>query len=402
MIRPLLYTCFFFIFLRAGLSAQTIPITDNSIAQTYSFVRPVFNMILQPGGLDSFYDKLHALKTSGQGRVSIVHIGDSHIQADFLSGVVRTGLQDFFGNAGRGLVFPYQLARSNAPADIISSSNTSWQFNRAAHPEIAINYGISGYGIKSGVPNAAFNLSLKPSGDSPQIFDRLKFFLDNNTWTLRAASSDSSFQTDSLYTEIALGEKISGFSLSAAAAENATEREFYGVSLENSSAGVLYHMIGVNGARYDHYNEAALFWKQLAALEADLVIVSLGTNEAQASSFNEKNFREQFDMFIKKLKAVSPNAAVLITTAADSYKHRKPNALLKQINSSLARYCEAGSIPFWDLYRISNGYGSAHHWYRRKLMSRDRIHFTAEGYRVQGRLLLNALAKGYNGYISLK
>src|SRR5689334_4698676 len=118
--------------------AQTMPDNENELSGKYPFISTVFNRISNNAGLDSFYQKLHRLKTSGSGTISIVHIGDSHIQADLLTAVVRNGLQDFFGNSGRGLVFPYQLAQSNAPDDIFSSSSTRWQYNRLAHPEIPI------------------------------------------------------------------------------------------------------------------------------------------------------------------------------------------------------------------------------------------------------------------------
>jgi lysophospholipase L1-like esterase len=399
-----LYTVFFFILWILNSSAQSIPVTDNAVSGYYSFISPVFNRVSNPAGLDSFYNKLYRLKTTGQGTVSIVHIGDSHIQADFLSAVVRNGLQQFFGNAGRGLVFPYQLAQSNAPPDINSSAKIRWRFNRLAHPEIPINYGISGYGIKATSDGGAFNFSLKPDGRGPQSFNRLKFFTDNDTsdsWLVRAENNDSLFLIKSdngslLVKEITLDKSASSFSITSFPTENT--KSFYGVSLENSNPGILYHTIGVNGARYDHYNGAVQFWQQLVALKADLFIISLGTNEAQASSFNETAFRQQVSLFVQLLKTASPEASILITTAADSYKHRKPNMVLKQINLSLVSYCDQNDIPSWDLYRVTNGYGSAHSWAKKRLMNRDRIHFTAEGYRIQGNLLFNALAKGYNNY----
>ena len=129
--------------------SQTLPVNDGALTGRYPFVNTVFNRIQNSGSLDSFYMKLASLKKKGNGTVSIVHIGDSHLQAGFISGVVRNGLQEFFGNAGRGLVFPYQLAESNAPDDITSSSNTRWKYNRIAHPEIELTPGISGFGIES-------------------------------------------------------------------------------------------------------------------------------------------------------------------------------------------------------------------------------------------------------------
>ena len=405
MIKRFFYTGVLLISLYNNSQAQSIPITDNSISRNYSFIRTVFNSVLNTSGLDSFYSKLYTLKTTGQGVVSVVHIGDSHIQADFLSGVVRNNLQQFFGNAGRGLVFPYQLALSNAPSDISSSSNTRWQFNRVAHPEIPISYGVSGYGIKTDTEGASLSFSLKPDGNGPQSFNRLKFFLDSNetnSWLLQANNSSTPFLVqkagDSLYAAVALEESTNSFSFSSLPSGNT--KQFYGVSLENSSPGILYHAIGVNGARYDQYNIASLFWKQLAGLNADLFIISLGTNEAQGSGFGEAGFQKELSLFIQKIKTVAPKAAVLITTAADSYKKRKFNTVLKQINGSLVNYCDQNNIPSWDLYRITNGYGSSYNWAKKGLMNRDRIHFTAEGYRIQGILLFNALAKGYNSYIS--
>jgi len=92
---------------------------------------------------------------------------------------------------------------------------------------------------------------------------------------------------------------------------------------------------------------------------------------------------------------------VLITTPPDSYyRRRRSNTALRNLNTSLNNYCTKQNIPIWDLYRINNGYGSAYSWLKRGLMGNDRIHFTAEGYRLQGTLLFNALAKGYNNYVS--
>lgn len=396
------------LFLSLSSRAQLIPVDDNVLAKKYPFISTVFNRIFNGNGLDSFYQKLYNVKNNGTGIVSIVHIGDSHIQADYLSAIVRNNLQQFFGNAGRGLVFPYQLAQSNAPSDITSSSNSSWQFNRLAHPEIPIAAGISGYCIKTNAPGASIDLSLKSNENGNQLFNKLKFFLDSNyssSWILQTDETNAPYLIkneeggESVFKEVVLDQSSTGFTLSSIPSDNT--KEFYGVSLENSDAGVLYHTIGVNGARFDHYNLASLFWQQLGSLNADLYIISLGTNEAQRTDFNDPAFLQQVSLFLQNLKQTSPNAAVLITTAADSYyRRRHSNVSLRSLNSSLNNYCAKQHIPLWDLYRITNGYGSAYSWLKRGLMNNDRIHFTSEGYRIQGTLLFNALAKGYNNYIS--
>ncbi len=392
--------------------AQLMPVDEKKISSRYPFISTVFNRIFNGGGLDSFYHKLYQLKNNQREQVRVVHIGDSHIQPDFLSSVVRNGFQSFFGNAGRGLVFPYQLAGSNAPADINSSSTIKWEYNRIAHPERGLSAGISGFMIKTRQSNAPINFSLRQTFQAGfQDFNRLRFFSDtnsNNAWLLQTPLDTIPFLikreiTDStapLYQEVLLDANASSFSLSTLPGDS--EQVFYGVSLENSLPGILYHSIGVNGARYDQYNIHSLFWQQLATLQADLFIVSLGTNEAQRAAFNQAAFQKELDIFIAQLQKTAPGCAILITTAPDSYKGRYSNRVLQQLNKSLTQYCNDRFIPLWDLYRITNGFGSAYNWSRRGLMSRDRIHFTADGYRLQGELLLQALAKGYNNYIQLQ
>jgi hypothetical protein len=65
-----------------------------------------------------FLQKLRALEAGLRPRVSVVHIGDSHIQADWFTGYVRRALQRRFGRAGRGLVFPYRAAGTHGPAEV--------------------------------------------------------------------------------------------------------------------------------------------------------------------------------------------------------------------------------------------------------------------------------------------
>ena len=353
------------------------------------------------GDINTFYNKLVTLKVLDSGQINIVHIGDSHIQAGLLTGEVRNALQQIFGNAGRGLVFPYQLAKSNAPDDINSYSNVIWQYNRLVHSDDAVPCGITGFGIQNNQYNATVNMSLSSDGN----FKTLKFFTDDapSSWIVKTGTNitDTLFINNNdrlLCHQVNLQNSTNSFSLSLLSPD--TVHAFYGVALENGHAGIVYHTIGVNGARYDQYNNAPLFWKQLPALKADLYIISMGTNEAQASSMDEDGFIKQVNLFLLQLKKASPNAAVLITTAADSYKGRRYNKILQQLNNTLFKYCSQHHIAFWDLYRITNGYGAAHNWLKKGLMNNDRVHFKPEGYRLQGQLLVTALLQGYNTYSS--
>ena len=100
------------------LNAQSL---DESSGR-YTFITPDRNRIENDAHLQPFFERLYQLKRSGEGQVNIIHLGDSHIQADFLTNVVRKNLQREFGNAGRGLVVPARVAGTNEPLNFRSSS----------------------------------------------------------------------------------------------------------------------------------------------------------------------------------------------------------------------------------------------------------------------------------------
>ncbi len=63
-------------------------------------------------------------------------------------------------------------------------------------------------------------------------------------------------------------------------------------------------------------------------------------------------------------------------------------------------YAEANGLAWWDLHEVMGGVGSMERWYEDELAREDRIHFTAEGYRLQGELLVAALLRAYDRYVS--
>jgi lysophospholipase L1-like esterase len=369
-------------------------------------VNHLYNRIENNRELNPFFYKLYNLVTSGKGNVNIVHIGDSHIQADFMSGIMRQKLQEVFGNGGRGLVFPYQLAMSNAPVDISSSSNITWEFNRLAHPEINIVPGVSGFVIKSSSKIANINFELKDVNGKNRPFKKINFFFDTchtTSWLIRVPENPAPFlinneeiDTSFRFRTVVLDSPASKFSMATLPSDS--DKYFYGMTLENDSPGILYHTLGVNGARYEQFNMAPKFWDQLSSLKADLYIVSLGTNEAQKTDYTDSAFLNAVKIFINNLNKVSPGAQVLITTAPDTFKNRKPNKTVASINTALVSYCRQNNIPLWDLFLMNRGSGSCYVWNVKGLMNHDKIHFTSAGYKIFGEQLYHLFMKTYGDF----
>src|ERR1043166_9448328 len=94
------------LFAAAQVKAQVVNFNMDSALKKYSFIQPDSAFLHNDSiALLPFYEKLYELQSTATGLVNIAHIGDSHIQADFFTGVVRQHFHLDFGNAGRGLIF---------------------------------------------------------------------------------------------------------------------------------------------------------------------------------------------------------------------------------------------------------------------------------------------------------
>jgi lysophospholipase L1-like esterase len=375
--------------------AQQMPL---QAIRSYPFIHPEYNKISFPTGLDSFFAALAALKTSGTGQLNIVHIGDSHVQPHINTGVVKRHFQAFFGNAGYGLLFPYRLARTNGPLDYTPVSTYRWQHSRLSYPESNSHCGIAGYLLQTTLPNAGIRFNLRSHS-----FRNLLLFADpgEGAWSVQTSSSlfplthTAATAGDSLLTRWQPGEAGNSFTLTVSGPGT---KKLYGLYIADTSAGIVYNSIGVNGATYSDYNNNPLFWKQLAALHAGLYIVSLGTNEAQKPI--DENFISEVDSLVQQIRQINPAAGIILTTPADSYLRRKsPNKNLQNLHEQLYRYCFEHNIALWDLYVLTGGFGSAKSWLKQGFLNKDRVHYTAAGYTLQGTLFSNALTTAYNDYL---
>lgn len=369
------------------------------------FINQKANYIHYPEQLAPFWDKLKALKNGQRDKVHILHIGDSHLQAGYISGELRKLFQHSFGNAGRGLVFPYQLAKTNAPSDIKSSSDVQWVCERNIDRDHEFPVGLCGYSLKTYSPNFEMNLQLKNEED---YFDKVTIFGSNGQdafdLQLQTAGEIGPLRTQQQSfkagTCFMLDKPQTGLKVRGKRA-NSNQRQFtlQGLLLENSKrAGILYSSIGVNGATYKAYNQSSDFIPQLSALQADLIIISLGTNEAANSKMSTAYVQQQAEKLLDNIKKYTSCKAVLLVTPPDIYiRGRYPTKngqkLAEMMHDLSKNY---PGIAIWDFYEVMGGYGSINKWVYAKLARKDRIHYSADGYRLQGQLLYKAMMKYFD------
>lgn len=378
----------------------------------YAFVSGDSNSISLSGTLNPFFEKLMAQRTGGGKKISIVHIGDSHILGNFLTHEVRSRLQREFGDAGRGFVFPYKLAGTNGPRDYLVETNCRWtssncQRNLAAET----NYGISGFRLETNSSNGELTLRLRDSVTSEtKLFSKLTIFQtkDPENYDLEVRDESSS-RTAHLYLEddysrsYFFDKPVAQATVSARKSDGIQTRFVIdGISLENELSGVLYHSIGVNGAKFMDFARARYFARQVAALEPDLIIFSFGTNEGQGNTPAEY-LLFTMNTLINKVKDYSPAAQIMLTTPADSYLRGKGfNPYLSDVSRNIRQFASEKGYALWDLYQITGGEKSAAAWKSGGLMSSDSVHYSKTGYAVQGKLLYQSIIRAYNAFAESK
>ena len=105
--------------------------------------------------INDFFKKLKRTQTH---KLKVLHIGDSHVQADIFTGYIRNELQKILGDGGRGFVFPYAAAATHAAYDYKTTCKGKWEFSRNVQPYPAYDMGITGATIHTEDSTASFKL----------------------------------------------------------------------------------------------------------------------------------------------------------------------------------------------------------------------------------------------------
>jgi lysophospholipase L1-like esterase len=198
-----------------------------------------------------------------------------------------------------------------------------------------------------------------------------------------------------------------------AAAQIVNVRSHSGIVERNGENGIISHCIGINGATSRNFLDETYIAK-IDSLQPDLLIVSLGTNES-AGNYKADSHYGWMEQLYSALKEKCPDAAILYTTPPGSFKavysqsrRRKnrrtvgfaENKNTRRVADTIVRFAAGYSLACWDLFSIAGGEGNAcENWEKAGYFGRDKIHFSMEGYRTQGRLLYDALIFGYNEYL---
>lgn len=339
--------------------------------------------------------------------VSIVHIGDSHLQADMATAVTRRRMQQLYGSSGRGLIIPFKLAGTNEPSDYAVTTVSGVVSSRLLRMPWPTDMCFTGVGIQPVDDDYSLNIR------SGEFFDSLVIYSSVPGVSVKAVGGDGHkygfvSTSEGKRTCVGIDTAVTEVRVDIHAPANAA---IGGISLISGSHGIAYHVIGNNGATYSTYSLIGSMGADVAALAPDLLVISLGTNEA-FGRISDTAFRQSVDDLVGELRRANPSARLLLVTPAECQRRtsrrvrRKGrrrryrtvssyavNTNVKRMRDVIVAYGRDNSIPVYDWYEVAGGTGSSAKWLADKTLNKDRVHLTYKGYQLQGNLFADALLK---------
>lgn len=389
---------------QSDLRRNTVTLEDGSDILIPAGLPFLHHIPIELNGAD-WSDLSRRFHATDSDLFTIVNIGDSHLQADIATGHMRSILQDQRGNAGRGLISPHRIAGTNEAHDYHFTVDGRVTTSRLLRSPWQTDMGLTGVAFSPSRPDFSIHVDTKDEEGfrSLRLLHSGQITVKSIEWEGRKQDFDADYQDDC--TDIFLPRPLPSVTLNIHAKGTAC---FFGIVLSNDCPGLYFHTIGNNGACYSSYGAIPNFAADLAILEPDLVILSLGTNEA-FGKLSDDAFYAQIDALVSDICAANPDAAVLLTTPMECQRsararrkgrrgRRTPvtysvNSNCCRLREVILRYGRDNSVPTFDWYAAAGGDGASSSWIEHQLMSSDRIHLTRTGYLVMGNMLAESLTE---------
>lgn len=380
----------------------------------YEFIKYDKNMLEwhDVNAISPFFEKL---KNVDKDKIVILHIGDSHIQSDIGAGTTRALLQKIFGVGGRGMVFPYQIAKTHSAFDYYAKYSGTWIASKNVELKPKLNIGISGITCFTNDSSANFQLIFKnryyPIHSS---FTKLRMYCHKGKESfdikIRPDKTDDWIDVncnsrDSLpYVEILLPKSFDTLYVNVNKTSEAQKYfELYGIEIQGiKNSGIQYMSVGINGAGYHSFFNQNLMKNQLKFINPDMIIFDLGINDFYRGAFNYQYVMSSINKAIAFFKETCPNSVFVLPNAQDIYYRGRNITNCKNYSTLTRLIAKEQNIVLYDYFNISGGPQSMLLWAKNDLAQRDKVHLSYKGYKTKGELFCNAILNSYITYLSKK
>jgi hypothetical protein len=363
-----------------------------------------------------FFRKLDSL-AHHRRTVRILHYGDSQIEGDRITHILRRNMQSQFGGSGPGLVPVVDLYNSRAVNRELAGS---WQRHAL-------------FGRKSEVPHNGFGAMASFSRFAPVVLDSV-FANDSMMYTasvtftgagypfnqcrvfagnalapvsMTVAGPDGILKRDSIGKNLKIVYTYTGASEVTITFSGYDSPDIYGIDL-STGGGVMVDnlaMRGSSGTIFNRMNTQQLR-QMYDALDVELFLLQFGGNVMPYIESKEQAVRygNWFYSQLVLLKRLRPSACIIVMGPSDKSIKEKEHyityPLLEDVRDALKDATFRAGAVYWDMYEAMGGYNSMPAWVEADppLAAKDYIHFSPRGARLIGNMFHNALMWEYQQY----
>lgn len=371
------------------------------------------------------FKSLKNVKESG-GLVRIMHYGDSQIEGDRMTSLIRNRLQKKFGGYGVGLVPASQLY--DFSFSILQESSANWRrYMLYGNRDTSIKH--SRYGPLAGfctfvpvqkiiaepdtITHKAW-ISFKKSPyayPNTNIFSQCRIFYGHNTepFLNEIYLNDELYDADIIAPANSLKELKWKFDTPQ---ENLrlifsgkSSPEIYGIALDPAK-GVVVDNIAMRGCAGNYFTSIdkdilkAIFKK----LNVKLFLLQFGGNVVPHIVDDYTYYENWFYNQMQVIREVCPGAAIIVIGLSDMSMKVKdryvtyPN--LEKVRNALKKAAFRAGAGYWDMYQAMGGYNSMPSWVfaNPPLAVKDFVHFNPRGAALISQMFYNAFIYEYNRY----
>ena len=374
--------------------------------QNLSFVQYKWNnLVVQDSStLFNFNSKFKNLDFHQKGKINVVHIGDSHVQAGFFTQGLRKQFHAILGCGvrERGFIFPFALTQNTGPLNVVQHFEGEWKKIKSPNP----NIGINAIAVTT-QDSAKLQLYFKNQNGLELNFDSISVFGNWDTAFFNCwikGNLDKDWHLTLPYQWVKLDKLCDTLWVKTEPKNKlntAQNLQINGIYLGNNFPGITFNEIGLNGAKVVDFLYAPEVSKELKILKPDLIIVSLGTNDLVKNYFDSVLFYNQYDSLLIQIKKSSPFTSIVLTIPPDFKKNRKyPVPEIVNARKIILQLAKKHNCAVWDLFSVMGGANSIQTWSDANLVANDKVHFKPKAYLIQGELLAEALIHQYNTYVT--
>ena len=354
--------------------------------------------------LDAFFEKM---QNAGNKHMRIVHYGDSQIECDRISGVLRQEFQEEFGGCGVGLIPALQTVPTYTTSQTLSGGDAS-QYMPFGPAELRGDnkfYGpmakrtelwgstisISARGGKDYSHSCSFNKVTILTKDAAD----LTLMVKEDTIDLDSASVGEMY----FYTA-----NLNGGASSANIRVNG-HASILGIQLDGSRGVNVDNlpMRGCSGPELMTIDRASM--RPFFAREnVGLILLQYGGNSVPyLSKAKLPDHKTRMKNMINMFHQMAPEARIIFIGPSDMANVDSTGTItsysvLPEVVKTLKEAVNESGAAFWNMYEVMGGRGSMTKWVNSGLAGSDYVHFTPAGAKKMAHMLYETLQFYYKFY----